>query len=138
VIFLEASRPVPVLGSWLQLTLIRNRGAAFGISLGAGSDTLLLVISALAIVFIVFYYVRTSPNRLRQHLTYGLITGGAVGNLIDRIAKGEVVDFIDCGLGSLRWPIFNFADVAVTLGAFLLLRYSFERRPVEPARESRP
>lgn len=52
-----------------------------------------------------------------------------MGNLIDRLAKKEVIDFIDCGIGNLRWPIFNVADIAITIGAILLIRYSFIYQP---------
>jgi len=124
VIFLPGSGSVHVLREYFQFTLIRNRGAAFGISLGPNSDLLLLFISIAAILLIVYYYFRTAPDKMWQHLSFGMITGGAIGNLIDRIAKGEVVDFIDCGIGGLRWPIFNVADIAVTAGALLFLFYS--------------
>ena len=131
IIYLVPLTSVPILGSYLQFTMIRNRGAAFGISLGPNSDLLLLIISVAAIILIVLYYARSSPSRMWQHLSFGLITGGAVGNMIDRLAKGEVVDFIDCGIGDLRWPIFNIADIAVSLGAIVLICYSFIHSPAK-------
>jgi signal peptidase II len=136
IIYLVPLRPVPIIDSYLQLTLIRNRGAAFGISLGHYSDSLLLIISIAAIIFIVLYYVRSSPAHKWQHRSFGLITGGAIGNVIDRVAKGEVVDFIDCGIGNLRWPIFNVADIAVTLGAIILIRHSFVYTPSKSKTEN--
>jgi signal peptidase II len=132
IVYLIPSKSVPVLGTYLQLTLIRNRGAAFGISLGKNSDSLLLIISAFAVLFIIIYYAKTSPYHKWEHLSFGMITGGAIGNMIDRIAKGEVVDFLDCGIGTLRWPIFNVADIAVTLGAILLIKHSFVYQPRKP------
>jgi len=114
---------------YLRLTLIRNRGAAFGLSLGRYSEILLLIISIAAIILIIIYYARSSPSKRWQHLTFGMITGGAVGNLIDRLAKKEVVDFIDCGIGTLRWPIFNVADIAITVGAIFLIKHSFVYQP---------
>ncbi|OGF98114.1 MAG: signal peptidase II [Candidatus Glassbacteria bacterium RBG_16_58_8] len=132
IIYLTPHRPQSVLGTFVQFTLIRNRGAAFGISFGSNSEFFLLVLSSLAIVLIVLYYIRSSPSGICQHLSFGLISGGAVGNTIDRIAKGEVVDFIDCGVGGLRWPIFNVADIAVTLGALILLVHSFTRSSHRP------
>ncbi len=129
IIFLVPLDSFPVWSDYLRLTLIRNRGAAFGISLGRYSDILLLIISIAAIILIITYYARSSPSKRWQHLTFGLITGGAMGNLIDRLAKKEVIDFIDCGIGNLRWPIFNVADIAITIGAILLIRYSFIYQP---------
>jgi signal peptidase II len=90
---------------------------------------LILIISVAAILLIIIYYARSCPSKRWQHYTFGLITGGAVGNLIDRLAKKEVVDFIDCGIGDLRWPIFNVADIAITIGAILLIRHSFVNPP---------
>jgi signal peptidase II len=90
---------------------------------------LILIISVAAILLIIIYYARSCPSKRWQHYTFGLITGGAVGNLIDRLAKKEVVDFIDCGIGDLRWPIFNVADIAITIGAILLIRHFFVNPP---------
>jgi len=128
LVYLLPSSPVSFLGDYCRFTLIRNRGAAFGVTLGPFSDTILVVISALAILFIILYYFRTPPASIWQHFSFGMITGGAAGNLIDRIAQGEVVDFIDMGIGQVRWPIFNVADIAVTVGAILLLSHSFSSR----------
>jgi signal peptidase II len=118
---------MPLIGDYVRFTLILNRGAAFGISLGPNSHLLLLIISSIAILFIVFYYLRSSERHGWKRFSFGLIAGGAIGNMIDRLAKGEVVDFIDCGIGNLRWPIFNIADISVTLGVLLLLKYSFSQ-----------
>jgi len=135
LIFLIPSRSVPLIGEYVRFTLILNRGAAFGISLGSYSHLILLVISLVAIVFIVFYYLRSSARHGWKRFAFGLIAGGAIGNMIDRLAKKEVVDFIDCGIGDLRWPIFNIADIAVTLGVLLLLKYSFSQPSQNPSLE---
>jgi signal peptidase II len=113
--------PVPVLGDFFRLTYIFNRGAAFGIHLGEWSRIVftLLAITASVLLFLMY---RQTPWRDRTRLvSIALVTGGAIGNLIDRVRSSRgVVDFFDVGFGSMRWPVFNVADIGVTIGALLL------------------
>jgi signal peptidase II len=112
---------VDVIGDYLRLTYIHNPGAAFGIHLGPYSRIIFLTLSlvALGALFGMFW---ATPARDRIRLTsIALICGGAVGNLIDRVRSARgVVDFLDVGIGNIRWPIFNVADIAVTTGAIFL------------------
>ncbi len=123
---------VDVVGSYLRLTYIQNPGAAFGIHLGAYSRPVFLVLSLIALAALAAMYWAT-PARDRIRLAaIALICGGAVGNLIDRVrSHAGVVDFLDVGVGDLRWPVFNVADIAVTTGAiFLALSlWQEEQRP---------
>ncbi len=112
---------VPVVGETVQLRLVYNPGAAFGLHLGPWSRWIFLVVAVVAIV-VLDRMSRTamSGDRLRQ-LSTGLVTGGAFGNLVDRIRSGQgVVDFLDVGIGIHRWPTFNVADIGVSCGAILL------------------
>jgi signal peptidase II len=121
---------VPVIGEWFQLRLVYNPGAAFGLHLGPLSRWFFLGFAVLA-VFVLNALSRTAMpgDRFRQ-LACGLVTGGAIGNLLDRIRSARgVVDFIDIGVASYRWPTFNIADIAVTCGA-LALALSFWREDV--------
>jgi signal peptidase II len=108
-----------VIDGVLRFSLSKNSGAVMGIL--RSSRSMLLIVTAVAIVvLIVFAYrMRYAPASKRVYL--GLIIGGAFGNLIDRLATGEVVDFIDMGFGRFRWPTYNVADIAVTVGAVLLI-----------------
>jgi signal peptidase II len=112
---------VDILGSYLRLTYIHNSGAAFGIQLGPYSREIFLILSLVALVALVaMYWVTPAGDRLRL-ISIALICGGAIGNLLDRIRSAQgVVDFLDVGVGSMRWPVFNVADMAVTTGAVLL------------------
>jgi signal peptidase II len=113
---------VSVLGDWFQLRLVYNQGAAFGLHLGPYSRWIFLVVAVVAVV-VLRRMSRTSPvgDWFRQ-LALGLVAGGAAGNLIDRIRSTRgVVDFLDVGVGSLRWPTFNVADIAVSCGAIALV-----------------
>ncbi|HEX7918653.1 MAG TPA: signal peptidase II [Gemmatimonadales bacterium] len=112
---------VPVVGETVQLRLVYNPGAAFGLHLGPWSRWIFLVVAVVAILVLDrMSRTATSGDRLRQ-LATGLVTGGAFGNLVDRIRSGQgVVDFLDVGIGIHRWPTFNVADIGVSCGAILL------------------
>ena len=114
------SRLVPgqyeeVLGP-LELTLSHNRGVAFGLAGGAGVK--LVITTALALAVIGFLFSR-DPQRPGMWLAVGLVAGGAIGNLADRIRADAVTDFIAVG----SWPAFNLADVAITVGVLLLVYF---------------
>ena len=112
---------IEVVGDYLRLTYIYNPGAAFGIHVGQYSRVVFLVLTLVALVaLIAMYWTTPASDRLRLY-SIALICGGALGNLIDRIRSPRgVVDFLDVGIGSMRWPVFNVADMAVTAGAVLL------------------
>ena len=113
--------PVPVVGDYFRLTYIHNPGAAFGLHLGDYSRYIFLALTLIAVVLLFLWY-RSTPldDRLRL-FAIATVTGGAVGNLVDRVrSRLGVVDFLDVGFGSVRWPVFNIADIAVTIGAVLL------------------
>ena len=120
----------PVLGDFFRLTYIHNPGAAFG--LNVGSPLLHTAFSILALGILVYLYRSLAENERFLRLALCLVLGGAVGNIIDRLYLGEVVDFFDFGFGDLRWPIFNFADSFVTVGV-LLLALGYSRRKKDPA-----
>ena len=112
---------VDVIGDYVRLTYIHNPGAAFGIQLGPYSRFIFLGLSLVALAALAgMYWVTPAKDRIRL-TSIALICGGAVGNLLDRIRlSAGVVDFLDVGIGQLRWPVFNVADVAVTTGAVFL------------------
>lgn len=112
---------VNVIGDYVRLTYIHNPGAAFGIHLGPYSRFIFLGLSLVALAALAgMYWVTPVKDRVRL-MSIALICGGAVGNLLDRIRlSAGVVDFMDIGIGQLRWPVFNVADVAVTTGAIFL------------------
>lgn len=125
---------IEVIGDYLRLTYIYNPGAAFGIHVGEYSRIVFLVLSLVALVaLIAMYWTTPRSDRLRLY-SIALICGGALGNLIDRVRSPRgVVDFLDVGIGAMRWPVFNVADMAVTIGAVLLALslWSEDSRPRE-------
>ena len=112
---------IPIIGEYVQLTYIYNPGAAFGIQLGDYSRIIFLVLSLVALVALLgMYWFTPAIDRIRL-IAISLICGGAIGNLIDRVrSEHGVVDFIDVGVNTVRWPVFNVADMAVTAGAIIL------------------
>jgi signal peptidase II len=108
-----------ILGDFVRYTYIQNTGMAFGIHIG--NRLVFTIFSLLASLVILGYLFKARGDRPMVRVSLALILGGAIGNLIDRIFSGAVVDFIDVGIGSLRWPVFNVADSAVSIGMILLI-----------------
>jgi len=112
---------IDIIGEYVRLTYIYNPGAAFGIEIGPYSRQIFLVLSIVALTALFGMYWFTPPTDRVRLSAIALICGGAIGNLIDRIRSSRgVVDFIDVGVGTVRWPVFNVADMAVTIGAIIL------------------
>jgi signal peptidase II len=138
---LDTQGTVHVLGGLLPLTLAYNTGIAFGIGVGAGGRGLLIALTAVIIVGLGVLYRRARPGDPYRWIGIALVAGGAVGNLLDRLRWNHgVVDFIGpIDLGVVLFPIFNMADVAITLGAFLLAAsIGWEERSGEAAPPTRP
>jgi signal peptidase II len=113
--------PVSVIGEWVQFRLVYNQGAAFGLDLGPYSRWIFMVLAVVAVVLLFRLSRNSAVTDTLRHLACGLVAGGAAGNLVDRLRHAHgVVDFIDVGVGSHRWPTFNLADMGVSCGAILL------------------
>jgi signal peptidase II len=114
-------RPIPVLGDFFRLTYIYNPGAAFGLHLGPMSRYIFLVLTIVCLVVLYIWFRGTPASDRLRLIAISLVSAGAVGNFIDRVRSPRgVIDFLDVGLGNLRWPVFNVADIGVTIGAILL------------------
>ena len=114
---------VSVVPGFFNLTHVRNPGGAFGIFVGerGGLGSLLfVVVSLLAIGVLLVLMLRVKEGEKIHSLSYSLILSGAIGNLIDRLRYGEVIDFLDFHLFSVHWPAFNIADSAICIGIGLM------------------
>ncbi|MBM4271062.1 MAG: signal peptidase II [Deltaproteobacteria bacterium] len=121
----------PVIGGFFNITYVRNPGAAFGFLSDASPgfrSVFFVAVTCLAIILVLYYIVKSTAEEPRVILSLSLILSGALGNLVDRVRFGEVIDFIDVYIGSHHWPAFNVADSAITIGAFLLLIEMFKHR----------
>ncbi len=114
---------VEVVQGFFNLTHVRNTGGAFGIfggEKGGVGSILFVVVSVIAIGAIIFLFVKIRENEKTLALSFSLVLSGAIGNLIDRLRYGEVVDFLDFHLSTYHWPAFNVADSAICIGIGLL------------------
>ena len=117
----ESWNPVAALERWVSLTYVTNTGAAFGLFPDHG--VVFMVVAVVVIVAIIFYYRHLPGEQWLVQASLGLQLGGALGNLVDRLRYGHVIDFIDFKV----WPVFNVADSSIFVGvvilAFHLLRH---------------
>jgi signal peptidase II len=130
------TRAVPLEGTrdvfrgFLRLWHVRNSGAVWGFLSGHDGGWVpkaITVLAAAALLVVLAFFLRTAAGERLELLSYALILGGALGNLIDRLRLGYVVDFIDVFVKSWHWPTFNLADSGITIGV-LLLAFTLLRR----------
>ncbi len=130
--FLDKNEPLYLIDDVLRFTYVENRGAAFGML--DEHRWVFMIVSTVAIAAMLFYLIRYKPESKLACLSLSLIIGGGVGNMIDRVAYGFVVDFIDfCAFPKLWMWVFNVADACVCIGAGLLILYLV----IELVKESR-
>jgi len=132
---LDPYLPVPLLPS-LNLTLMYNEGAAFSFLAGAGGwqRWFFIVVALIVTVVLTVWLHRLKAAERITAIGVALVIGGAIGNVIDRALTGRVVDFIDFYVGTWRWPAFNLADSAITLGVALLLLATLREGTDAPVR----
>lgn len=121
---------VVVIGGFLNITYVRNPGAAFSFLASASPGfraVFFLTVTVLAIILVLYYIAKSKTDEPLMIFALSLILSGALGNFIDRVRLGEVIDFIDVYLGAYHWPAFNVADSAITCGAFIMLFVLFKR-----------
>lgn len=124
---------ITVIPGFFDITHIHNPGGAFGFFANQSlilRKILFLFISSLAVIFVFYFYMRTPPTHPMLASGFALIFGGAVGNMIDRIRFGKVVDFLDVYIGVWHWPVFNVADSAISTGvAVFVFHILFNKLP---------
>ncbi|OAB33887.1 signal peptidase II [Paenibacillus glacialis] len=134
---MELTEQIPVIGNFFLITSHRNRGAAFGIL--EDQRWFFIIVTTIVVIGIIWYLqkVMKTNNKLLP-LALSLVLGGAIGNFIDRILTGEVVDFLQFNFGSYQFPIFNVADSCIVIGVGLIILDSLldmKRNPVNPKTE---
>jgi len=124
---------IPIIPGFFNITRIHNKGAIFGMFSQSGGRLvtgLLTGASLLALGFVVFYFLKTPASERLMKFSLTLILAGALGNLTDRVLRGQVVDFLDFYISRHHWPFFNVADSCISVGACLLIiLILFPRRP---------
>jgi signal peptidase II len=128
---------VSIIGEFFQLRLVYNPGAAFGIHVAEHSRWVFMTLSTAALFILASMLKTTMPGDKVRLYSLALIFAGAAGNLIDRVRSARgVVDFLDVGIGALRWPTFNVADIAVSCGAIALVISMWREDTQRPQPES--
>ncbi len=131
---------IQVIPDFFSITYIRNPGAAFGLlaSSSAGFRMLFFAITSIgALILLSAILLRLPKEDWLGQFSIAAILGGAVGNLLDRLRLGEVIDFLDFYVKGYHWPAFNVADSAISVGVFfLVLHFAFEKQEVTPPVES--
>lgn len=133
---LQPYQPVAVIDGFLNWMLAFNPGAAFSFLADSGGwqrwffTVLAIVVSAVLVVWL----SRTARRDWREAAPLAMIIGGALGNVIDRVRLGHVVDFVDVYVGEYHWPAFNIADSAICVGAVAMVAFSLFSGKAEPAR----
>jgi signal peptidase II len=123
---------VKVIPGFLDLTHIHNKGAILGIlnsSEHAWTPVVLLLLNAAALTLVLYYFSKTSEEERAARFGLTLIVGGALGNVVDRIVRGYVVDFVEMYAGRFHWPTYNLADSCISIGAVILILSVILRRP---------
>jgi signal peptidase II len=122
---------IPVIPGLFDLTHVQNPGGAFGFLATMGPQArgvIFILVSALAVAVILWFYLQTPVQQRWLAFGFALIFGGAIGNLVDRLRFGAVIDFIDVYIGDLHWPAFNIADSAITVGVAIFAFYVMFRK----------
>lgn len=126
---------IPIIDGLFSLTYVRNTGAAFGIFAGSHEAfrlPFLVLVSVLAIGFIIVMLRRLREQETGLITALAFILGGAVGNLIDRALHGEVIDFLDVYWANYHWPAFNLADSFITVGVVITIFYLMKAKGDDP------
>jgi signal peptidase II len=133
-----AQTAIPVVPGLFRLVLVENTGMAFGLLNDSTSPlvfALLTLVSAALLGFVAYLlWTQQTPSAVGG-FGLALILGGAAGNVVDRLARGKVIDFLDFYIGSHHWPAFNLADSGIVIGAALLLLDLFRARTADPGRD---
>ncbi len=121
--YMSLDETIIIIKKFLNITYVHNTGVAW--SLFSHNTILVIVISLMVIIGILFYIKNSNPDSLCEKIAYSLILGGALGNFINRIGWGYVIDFIDVKIFNYDYPIFNLADIFIVVGVFMLVIYTW-------------
>ena len=116
--FMSFGKSITIIKNFFNITLIGNSGAAFSIM---SSNTILLIIISIVVLNVIYFYLIKGKNLSEfEQVSYGILIGGIVGNLIDRIWHMQVIDYLDFTFFGYNFPVFNLADIAIVVSMFLI------------------
>jgi len=123
-VVIDRYRTVTVIPGFFNLTHVTNPGGAFGFLASQGTtvrNIFFFAVSWLAVLLVLYFFWRTPRSHRLLSMAFAMILGGAIGNMIDRVRLGSVVDFLDFYVGKYHWPAFNVADSAITVGMLIFV-----------------
>lgn len=115
---------INIIPNFFSLTYVENDGAAWSIL--SGNRIFLILISVVALIFIYYYFIKSTDIKKFEFINYSILIGGIFGNLFDRIKYGKVIDYLDFNIFGYNFPIFNFADICIVISVILLLIYNIK------------
>lgn len=121
---LNFTESINIIKNFFRITYLQNNGAAFSIL--SGNRIFLILITLLSLILIYFILIKNKRINNIESICYGSLIGGIIGNLIDRIRLGYVIDYLDFNFGNYQYPVFNFADILIVLSAITLLIISLK------------
>lgn len=121
--YMSLEETIVVIKDFLNITYVHNTGVAW--SMFSHNSILVIIVSLIVIVGILLYIKNNNPGSLCEKIAYSLVLGGALGNFINRIGWGYVIDFIDVKIFNYDYPIFNLADIFIVVGVFMLVIYTW-------------
>lgn len=121
--YIVLEKSIKIINDFFYITYVRNTGVAW--SMFSSKTILVLLVSSFIILGIVLYIYNNRPKNKLEKVAYSMILGGAIGNFVDRIVYGYVIDFIDIKIFGYDYPIFNLADSFIVIGVILLVIYTW-------------
>lgn len=121
---LNFTESINIIKNFFRITYLQNNGAAFSIL--SGNRIFLILMTLLSLILIYFILIKNKRINNIESICYGSLIGGIIGNLIDRIRLGYVIDYLDFNFGNYQYPVFNFADILIVLSAITLLIISLK------------
>lgn len=116
---LELHQKITIIQDFFYITYVRNDGAAWSIL--SGNRIILILVGIFALLLIYFFLIKNKKLTNLEQISYGILTGGIIGNLIDRIIRGFVIDYLDFKIFNYYFPVFNLADIMIVIGMFLII-----------------
>lgn len=129
---LEITESIPVINNFFNITYVKNNGAAFSIL--SGKINFLIILSIIALIILLYYLLKKINFNKFEILSYSLLLSGIMGNLIDRIFRNSVVDYLDFNIFGYPFPIFNFADICIVVGCLILILFGGEKDGIQSNR----
>lgn len=116
---LEFAHSINVITNFFRITYLQNTGAAWSIL--SGNRIFLVMITLIALIIIYYFFIKNQKLTNTENIFYGILIGGILGNLIDRIKFGYVIDYLDFNIFSYHYPVFNFADICIVISIIILV-----------------